>query len=86
MFEVLRWEALKIRSNPLGKALSIHVSRSHRHNDSLLLVDLRPQLEPVEDQKGLERGMADALVAVYERMIRNERVPECCSILMNLGI
>jgi hypothetical protein len=59
-----------MRANPRKQTISIKGTASDAKDGFFRGVHRRIQLEPVQDQKGLERGVTHALVAVNERMVR----------------
>jgi len=66
----------KVFLDPAGELFSIHLPGSDRKDDSFLIVNRRVELVAIEQEKDLECGVADALVAVDEWMIRDERESE----------
>ena len=59
--------------DPARKLFSSHLSGGHGEDDSFLLVDECVEFMPIEQEEDLERGVADALVAIDEWMIRDKR-------------
>ena len=62
--------------DPASELFSSHVTSGNRKDDSFLFVDMRIQLMSVEQEENFKRGVADALVAIDERVIRDERKAE----------
>lgn len=66
----------QVRADPLGEALAREPARGGVEDRPLGLVDARRQLRPVQHEEDLHRGVPDALVAVQEGMVGDERVAE----------
>ena len=58
--------------DPRRELVSTHLTGCDRKNDSFLLIDRCLELVPIQNQEDLERRVAHALVAVDERMIRDQ--------------
>ena len=62
--------------NPLRELFAAELTACNSQDNSLLLVNGGGQLVTVQDEHCFERRMANSFVAVEERMILNEEVPE----------
>jgi len=59
-------------AQPRQQSLSVVSASGNPQDDSFGLIDRAVELVLVEEEKSLERGMPDALVAIHEGMILDE--------------
>lgn len=63
-------------TNPNRPIFAVHFASSNGQYDTFLLVNRTAQIATVGAQQSDSRSQADALVAVHERMIIDERKPQ----------
>jgi len=67
--------------DPFGESFSTNLSGGDSENKPLLFVHIGVEFMTVENEKNLDRGMSHPLVAVDERMIRDQRESQRCGLL-----
>ena len=70
---------------PSDQALSIEGTGCHPQNDTLLLINRRVDLPPVEDEECLHGRVTYPLISVNERMIGDQRETERCCLGRQIG-
>jgi hypothetical protein len=57
---------------PLRQLFARHLACGKAEHQSLLFIDRRHDLVPIQDQKDFHRGVSDTLVAVDKRVIQSK--------------
>src|SRR5881409_1324608 len=65
-----------MRAHPLREGFPVEMASGDVNDRLLRLIDCGAQLEAIQCEKHIERGVHDSLVSVKERMILNQGEPE----------
>lgn len=73
-------------TEPGGELPSVDAAGRQIQHDAFLFIKAGVNLCAVQHEERLRRGMADALVAVHERVVSYQREAERCRLLYQRGI
>jgi len=73
-------------TKPVSQLSPIDLASGEIDHHALLLIDWGVDLGAVEDEEGLHGGVADAFVAIHERVVLNQREAQCRGLLDQGGV
>ncbi len=77
-------ERPEMPTKPVHQARRIDPASGEIKHETLLVIDGSGDLGAVKDEKDLHRGVRDALVAVDERVIPNQRETQCRGVVSRI--